>query len=46
MSRPLFIAAWVASKRIYDPVNPTNKVVEVIGGKVALNINSPDPARR
>lgn len=38
MARPKFKDAWAASKRIYDPVDPSGKVATVIGGKVALNI--------
>lgn len=41
MVRPLFAAAWVASQRIYSPINSAQKVAEVIGGAVAVNINHP-----
>ncbi|WP_076515925.1 T6SS effector amidase Tae4 family protein [Achromobacter sp. MFA1 R4] len=46
MARPSFAQAWAASQRIYDPANPAARVAKVIGGKVALNINSPDPKGR
>lgn len=44
--RPLFSFAWAASQRIYDPSNSSAKVAQMIGGNVAFNINSPDPALR
>lgn len=46
MARPSFNAAWAASQRIYDPVNPGAKVAKVIGGNVEKNINNPVPAQR
>lgn len=38
MNRPSFTVAWAASQRIYDPSNPTQKVAQIVGGKVASNI--------
>lgn len=46
MIRPSFSSAWAASQRIYDTLNPSEKVATVIGGNVAMNINSRDPALR
>ncbi len=46
MIRPSFSSAWAASQRIYDTINPSEKVATVIGGNVAMNINSRDPALR
>src|SRR5687768_18496413 len=46
MARPMFSAAWAASMRIYDPHASAQKVADVIGGKVAANINNPDPTLR
>ncbi|WMD18641.1 T6SS effector amidase Tae4 family protein [Achromobacter seleniivolatilans] len=46
MARPTFAQAWIASQRIYDPANSAAKVGQVIGGKVATNINSADPKVR
>lgn len=43
MSKPLFSTAWAAAMEIYDPVNTGQKVADTIGGKVALNINNPNP---
>ena len=40
-SRPRFISAWTAAKRIYDPANPLKKVKETIGGKVRQNFEIP-----
>lgn len=40
-SRPRFISAWTAAKRIYDPAAPVNKVKETIGGKVRQNFEIP-----
>lgn len=42
MPRPTHSAAWAASKKIYDPINPGKKVAQVIGGHVAKNIDAPD----
>lgn len=44
--RPFFSFAWAASQRIYDPSNSSAKVAQMIGGNVALNINSSDPTLR
>ena len=41
MARPSFLAAWNASQKIYDASNPADKVAEVIGGVVAINIRHP-----
>ena len=38
MTRPLFVNAWAAASRIYDPINSGAKVAQIIGGKVAANI--------
>jgi hypothetical protein len=46
MIRPSFVAAWAASQRIYDPVNPGAKVAKVIGGSVAKNVNNPNPQQQ
>jgi hypothetical protein len=46
MTRPSFTAAWVASQRIYAPVNSRVKVAKIIGGYVEKNINNPDPRQR
>ncbi|MBA1376455.1 type VI secretion system amidase effector protein Tae4 [Pseudomonas brassicacearum] len=46
MIRPSFSSAWAASQRIYDPINPSEKVATIIGGNVALNINSSHPTAR
>lgn len=46
MIRPSFSSAWMASQRIYDTVNPSEKVAIVIDGNFAMNINSRDPALR
>ncbi|SHM88731.1 Type VI secretion system (T6SS), amidase effector protein 4 [Pseudomonas asturiensis] len=43
MIRPSFSSAWAASQRIYDAQNPSGKVATVIGGTVAMNVNSRDP---
>lgn len=40
MPRPAFTSAWAASKKIFSPLNPEQKVAEVIGGNVAANITS------
>ncbi|AUX92260.1 type VI secretion system amidase effector protein Tae4 [Mixta gaviniae] len=40
-SRPSFISAWTAAKRIYDPANPLKRVKETIGGKVKQNFEIP-----
>lgn len=40
-SRPRFIPAWTAAKRIYDPAAPVKKVKETIGGKVRQNFEIP-----
>jgi hypothetical protein len=39
--RPPFHVLWAASQRIYDPKNPTARVAQLIGGKIASNINAP-----
>jgi hypothetical protein len=46
MTRPPFVAAWAASQRIYDPVNPGTKVARMVGGYVEKNINNPNPQER
>lgn len=46
MSRPDFKIAWDAALRIYDPDNPGAKVANVIGGKIAFNINNPVESER
>lgn len=46
MTRPSFAAAWAASQRICDPVNPGAKVAGVIGGYVEKNIQNPDSTQR
>ncbi|WP_144638914.1 type VI secretion system amidase effector protein Tae4 [Bordetella genomosp. 13] len=46
MAKPSFSAAWAASQRIYDPVNSGQHVAKIIGGKVAYNINHPNPTMR
>lgn len=46
MRRPTFAAAWAASHRIYDGVNPGERVASVVGGNVEKNINNPDPKQR
>ncbi len=46
MARPSFSVAWAASMRIYDPVDSAERVAQVIGGNVAVNINSRDPKLR
>ncbi|PIT65075.1 cytoplasmic protein [Snodgrassella alvi] len=48
--RPLFSKAWAASQIIYNK-NDTdkerlNRVANIIGGKVASNINNPDPKQQ
>jgi len=43
VSRPSFSAAWAVSRRIYAASDPNARVAEVIGGAVAVNINSPAP---
>ena len=40
--RPKFVNAWAASRNIYDAANSSAKVAKVIGGKVAMNVNSQD----
>ena len=32
---------WAASQRIYDPAHPEARVAQLLGGKVAFNINTP-----
>lgn len=46
MTRPTFSAAWAASARIYDPINPAARVAEVVGGNVAANIDNQDQSIR
>ncbi len=41
MPRPSFHLAWLASQRIYDPNQPSEKVAQIIGGKVDYNIHLP-----
>lgn len=41
MPRPSFAAAWAASQRIYSPTNPAEKVAQVVGGTVEVNIKHP-----
>ncbi len=46
MTRPSFSAAWAASQRIYDPLNPGARVAGIIGGNVRKNIDNPTAAQR
>ena len=46
MKRPSFATAWSASQRIYDPLNPAEKVARLIGGYVEKNIRATDPKER
>lgn len=46
MNRPSFATAWSASQRIYEPLNTSAKVAEMIGGYVEFNINNPDPEQQ
>lgn len=46
MTRPAFTAAWAAAQRIYNPANSGERVAEMIGGNVALNVNHRDPKLR
>jgi hypothetical protein len=39
--RPPFHVLWAASQRIYDPKDSAGKVAQMIGGKVADNVNAP-----
>ncbi|MET3133587.1 hypothetical protein AAKU55_003877 [Oxalobacteraceae bacterium GrIS 1.11] len=39
MTTPAFATAWAASQRIYSPVNPGEKVAQVVGGAIAANIH-------
>ncbi|MDR2924628.1 MAG: type VI secretion system amidase effector protein Tae4 [Azoarcus sp.] len=44
--KPSFTAAWAASQRIYNPANPAEKVAQVIGGTVAVNIRLSDTTKQ
>ncbi len=46
MTKPSFSRAWAAAQQIYDPKNSGAKVAQLIGGRVAQNINGSDPKQR
>ncbi|WP_066267968.1 type VI secretion system amidase effector protein Tae4 [Hydrogenophaga palleronii] len=39
MAKPTFTAAWTASQQIYSASDSARKVADVVGGRVAENIN-------
>ncbi|MCL2076592.1 MAG: type VI secretion system amidase effector protein Tae4 [Betaproteobacteria bacterium] len=41
MAKPFFAAAWAASQRIYSPTDSAEKVAQVVGGTVEINIRLP-----
>lgn len=42
-ARPPFLVLWAASQRIYDAKHSNARVAQVVGGKVAFNINGKKP---
>lgn len=46
MTRPSFDIAWAASQRIYDALDPGEKVARIIGGNVRKNIENPTAGQR
>ncbi|WP_306395692.1 type VI secretion system amidase effector protein Tae4 [Telluria beijingensis] len=46
MTQPSFDTAWAASQRIYDPINPGDRVAKIIGGNVEKNIDNPAASQR
>jgi hypothetical protein len=41
LTRPSFAAAWAASQRIYSATHPAERVAQVIGGTVEVNVRHP-----